>query len=813
MAKAKKALKSSKSKSIVKSPSSAKTKSALKSAAKRPVAHKSPKVLKTSKPAVKSKVLAKANKPLKPLAKTKVAKAKAENALKQPKKLAAPAAQIAHAKPNDAKLKKPQLKVVEKPRAPGKEEAGGKNERLAKLKAIAEQIAKAKAAAAAAPAVAADAAGKAANGKKQPTRGLTAKEKALVKEFERRELSPEDAEARRNRLKNLIMLGKERSYLTYAEINDHLPDEMLDAEQIETIIGMINDMGIQVYDEAPDAETLLMTDATPPVADEEAAAEAEAALSTVDSEFGRTTDPVRMYMREMGSVELLTREGEIEIAKRIEDGLKHMVQAISACPTTIADILSLAERIEKDEIRADEVVDGLIDPNAPEEEAIRAINSGANEDDEDGEEDITAEEEEEDEEAQAAVQTADLLRLKTESLKRFAVIRTHYNRMMKALAKNGPRSPAYVESRDDISGELMNIRFSAKQIEALCDSVRKLVDEIRRHERAVLDLCVNKANMPRPHFIKEFPGKEVSLRWVKGEIEGGHAWSEVLARFEPHVVEQQQKLLDLQNRVGLPIKDIKEINRQMTTGEAKARRAKRDMTEANLRLVISIAKKYTNRGLQFLDLIQEGNIGLMKAVDKFEYRRGYKFSTYATWWIRQAITRSIADQARTIRIPVHMIETINKMNRISRQILQETGLEPDPATLAEKMEMPEEKIRKILKISKEPISIETPIGDDDDSHLGDFIEDQSTVAPNDAAVFASLRGVTKDVLDTLTPREAKVLRMRFGIEMNTDHTLEEVGKQFDVTRERIRQIEAKALRKLRHPSRSERLRSFLDNES
>jgi RNA polymerase primary sigma factor len=385
--------------------------------------------------------------------------------------------------------------------------------------------------------------------------------------------------------------------------------------------------------------------------------------------------------------------------------------------------------------------------------------------------------------------------------------------MMRALAKNGPRSRAYLQARDAISAELMNIRFSAKQVEALCDGLRRLVDEVRSHEREIMELCMNKARMPRQHFIKEFPGKEGNLRWVANEVAARRPWSDALGRFEPAIVEQQQKLLDLQARVGIPIKDLKEINRQMSTGEARARRAKREMTEANLRLVISIAKKYTNRGLQFLDLIQEGNIGLMKAVDKFEYRRGYKFSTYATWWIRQAITRSIADQARTIRIPVHMIETINKMNRISRQILQETGQEPDPALLAEKMEMPEEKIRKILKISKEPISMETPIGDDDDSHLGDFIEDQSTMAPNDAAVYASLRGVTKDVLDTLTPREAKVLRMRFGIEMNTDHTLEEVGKQFDVTRERIRQIEAKALRKLRHPSRSERLRSFLDTES
>jgi len=711
-------------------------------------------------------------------------------------------------------------KVVAKPKAKGKAapKAAGKSktalrqeQRLANFKAMAKQaLAKVKTAAqklekaAPQPAVPAVKAGG-----KRPTRGLTARERALVKEFERRELSPADAEARRLRLKNLVVLGKERGYLTYAEINDHLPDDMLDAEAIENIIGMINDMGIQVYDEAPDAETLLMSESTPAVADEDAVEEAEAALSTVDSEFGRTTDPVRMYMREMGSVELLTREGEIEIAKRIEDGLRHMILAISACPTTIAEILALAEKIEKDEIRVDDVVDGLADL-----EMKQAIVEEVTEEETTEEEDVETEDDEDDDgAASAAAAAADLARLREAALLHFVEIRNNYQKMMRALQKHGSRGRPYIQAREAISDELMKIRFSAKQIEGLCDGVRKLVEEVRTYERTIMALCIDKARMPRQHFIKEFPGKETSSRWVRGEVESGKAWSEALSRFEPAVVEQQQKLLDLQSRIGIPIKELKDINRQMNAGENRARRAKRDMTEANLRLVISIAKKYTNRGLQFLDLIQEGNIGLMKAVDKFEYRRGYKFSTYATWWIRQAITRSIADQARTIRIPVHMIETINKMNRISRQILQETGSEPDPATLAEKMEMPEDKIRKILKISKEPISMETPIGDDDDSHLGDFIEDQSTMAPSDAAVYGSLRDVTGDVLDTLTPREAKVLRMRFGIEMNTDHTLEEVGKQFDVTRERIRQIEAKALRKLRHPSRSERLRSFLDNES
>jgi RNA polymerase primary sigma factor len=615
--------------------------------------------------------------------------------------------------------------------------------------------------------------------------------------------APIDLETKRTRLKNLIALGKERGFLTYAEINDHLPDDLVDAEQIESIISTFNDMGIQVFDEAPAADDMLLAESAPAQVDEqEVEEEAEQALSSVDSEFGRTTDPVRMYMREMGSVELLTREGEIEIAKRIEDGLKHMVMAISACPTTIADMLEMAGRVARDEMRIDELVDGLIDPNASEDD-IEALA-------EDEEAAIEADEAEEEDEDGGGQVSASLLQLKQDALERFELIHQLCAKMMSTLTKKGSQDKGYLRIQKQISAELMNIRFTARAIERLCDTVRGMVEAARNHERKIQHLCVDKAHMPRPHFIKVFPGNETNLEWLKQEVQSGKPYAAQLMRAAPAILEEQQKLIDLQDRIGIPLKELKDINKQMSTGEAKARRAKREMTEANLRLVISIAKKYTNRGLQFLDLIQEGNIGLMKAVDKFEYRRGYKFSTYATWWIRQAITRSIADQARTIRIPVHMIETINKMNRISRQILQETGAEPDPATLAVKMEMPEEKIRKILKISKEPISMETPIGDDDDSHLGDFIEDTATLAPMEAALHGSMREIVKEVLDSLTPREAKVLRMRFGIEMNTDHTLEEVGKQFDVTRERIRQIEAKALRKLRHPSRSEKLRSFLD---
>ncbi len=640
-----------------------------------------------------------------------------------------------------------------------------------------------------------------------------AKERALMKEFGLDEtvLSEEDLAKRRVRLKTLIKLGKTRGFLTHAEINDHLPDKLVDAETLEIVYSLLNDMGIAVYEQTPDAETLLLNNNAPTAAsEEEAEEEAEAALSTVDSEFGRTTDPVRMYMREMGTVELLTREGEIEIAKRIEGGLNAMMESISHSPATIQEIFNMMSEVQDKKVLISAVVDGFSNPNAADD--FVAEEDFDEYDDSEG-----------DEEAKAnKAMTKRLEELKVEAFSRFEVIRGHFEKLHKAYDKEGYGTPAYMKAQKSVTDELMLIRFTAKTIERLCEMVRGQVADVRKVERELRKIIVEKCGFPQDQFVALFSGRDkmgnkakshlLDLKWIEAQAKSGKAWSAAMGRYIPPVQEFQQKLLDLQSRVVVPLEDLKDINKRMNEGERNSRAAKKEMIEANLRLVISIAKKYTNRGLQFLDLIQEGNIGLMKAVDKFEYRRGYKFSTYATWWIRQAITRSIADQARTIRIPVHMIETINKMNRISRQHLQEFGFEPDAALLAEKMEIAEDKIRKIMKIAKEPISMETPIGDDDDSHLGDFIEDSANTAPLEAAMQAGLRDVVKDILDSLTPREAKVLRMRFGIEMSTDHTLEEVGKQFDVTRERIRQIEAKALRKLKHPSRSDKLRSFVDNQ-
>ncbi|QTN25305.1 RNA polymerase sigma factor RpoD [Rhizobacter sp. AJA081-3] len=629
-----------------------------------------------------------------------------------------------------------------------------------------------------------------------------AKERALMREFglDETALTEEEVAKRRQELKTLIKMGKTRGFLTHQEINDHLPEKLVDNEILEAIVSMLNDMGIAVYEQAPDAATLLIAGGGTTTATEEEAEEAaEAALSTVDSEFGRTTDPVRMYMREMGTVELLTREGEIEIAKRIEGGLQAMMLAISASPTTIAELLSYADKIGAGEMQISEVVDGFVS----EDEA----------DDYVAEEDVDFFDEDDDDDGQGGSKalTKKLEELKTAAMVKFDSLRINFEKMRRAFEKEGYQSGPYSKAQQAISTELMTIRFTVKTIEKLCGILRSQVDDVRRYERELRKILVDKCGMPQEYFIKHFPPNSLNLKWAEKEAASGKAYSVVLQRNLPPVQELQKKLTDVQARAVVPLEDLKLINKRMNEGEKASRDAKKEMIEANLRLVISIAKKYTNRGLQFLDLIQEGNIGLMKAVDKFEYRRGYKFSTYATWWIRQAITRSIADQARTIRIPVHMIETINKMNRLSRQHLQEFGFEPDAPTLAEKMEIPEDKIRKIMKIAKEPISMETPIGDDDDSHLGDFIEDTNNTAPIEAAMQAGLRDVVKDILDSLTPREAKVLRMRFGIEMSTDHTLEEVGKQFDVTRERIRQIEAKAIRKLKHPSRSDKLRTYLDN--
>jgi RNA polymerase primary sigma factor len=585
-------------------------------------------------------------------------------------------------------------------------------------------------------------------------------------------------------LKDLIARGKEQGYLTYAEVNDHLPNDIVDPEQIEDIVNMINDMGITVHEKAPDAESILLSDAAVSN-DDDAAEEAEAALASVDAEFGRTTDPVRMYMREMGTVELLTRQGEIEIAKRIEDGLNQVKWHMSHFPPTIGRLLEVADAVLAGDTRMQDFVVGFIDPNEPEEIKPPAPKS------------------DDDEEVVDTGPDPDEVKA------RVKVIRRLHKRILTNIEKYGFKDKKTLKVQSDLASQLMELKLAPKLFDLLVRNLRGIVSIIRSQERLVMQICVRDARMPRKDFLSSFPKNETDLSWIEKHIRAKRKHSSTLAKLRDDILRAQRKLIAVEDLTRLTIAEIKEINRQMSIGEAKARRAKKEMVEANLRLVISIAKKYTNRGLQFLDLIQEGNIGLMKAVDNFEYRRGYKFSTYATWWIRQAITRSIADQARTIRIPVHMIETINKLNRISRQMLQEMGREPLPDELAERMDMPEDKVRKVLKIAKEPISMETPIGDDEDSHLGDFIEDQTVHSPVDSATSSGLKETTHNVLAGLTPREAKVLRMRFGIDMNTDHTLEEVGKQFDVTRERIRQIEAKALRKLRHPTRSDQLRSFL----
>jgi len=621
-------------------------------------------------------------------------------------------------------------------------------------------------------------------------------EKSEQKEIENKQVdqeqtAPEDGantpKDKQSLLKQLIAKGKEQGYLTYAEVNDHLPEEIVDPEQVEDIINMINDMGITVHEVAPDTESLVLTDAS--ATDDTAAEEAAAALASIENEFGRTTDPVRMYMREMGTVELLTREGEISIAKRIEEGLKQVMHALATNPRSVHQVLKTYELVSTEEARLTDLITGFRSDDSDE---IAQPASGPADERDDAEEEV--------------IDTGpDPERAKAQ----FALLDKAYKKTLNALEK---RTKTVSKCRQEMAEIFMELKFLPVIIIAMTKELRSTIDRVRTHERHILNLCVNKSHMPRKAFIQSFPDNETNQKWIDQYVKG-HEYSEALGEFTAEIKQTQLKLSLLEKTYGLDICDIKEINRKMSIGEAKARRAKKEMVEANLRLVISIAKKYTNRGLQFLDLIQEGNIGLMKAVDKFEYRRGYKFSTYATWWIRQAITRSIADQARTIRIPVHMIETINKLNRIFRQMLQEKGREPTPEELAEKMEMPEDKVRKVLKIAKEPISMETPIGDDEDSNLGDFIEDINIMSPVDSATGESLRESTKDILSTLTPREAKVLRMRFGINMNTDHTLEEVGKQFDVTRERIRQIEAKALRKLRHPSRAENLRSFIGEDS
>ena len=690
------------------------------------------------------------------------------------KKAAAPAREKETAKPVVATAKKPV------PAAPAASQSAGHAAKAADArvdrKPTAAEIKAAKAAAAAA-------------------------EKKIPLGLSRLPAMPED---RQSQLKLLIARGKEQGYLTYAQVNDHLPSEIVDPEQIEDIVNTINDMGIPVFEKAPDTESLLQSEPSAP-ADEEAIEEAAAALAALDAELGRTTDPVRMYMREMGTVELLTREGEIRIAKRIEEGLDAVRVALSMYPPTFDFLLKAYEPARAGQARLVDIIVGFIDPNAPDViaqpqnptkmELVEAEPAG--------------EEKEESEDGEESEEAVDTGPDPEEAARRFTSIGKLHAQVLTHIEKLGAKDPKTLKLRKKLSLEMMELKLSPRMFDALILNLRTHVTELRQLEKEIMIISVRDAGMPRKDFIASFPKNETSPRWLAKHVKAGKKYSAPLAKFKDEIERRQKKLEQVEVAYHLTITDIKEVNREVSIGEAKARRAKKEMVEANLRLVISIAKKYTNRGLQFLDLIQEGNIGLMKAVDKFEYRRGYKFSTYATWWIRQAITRSIADQARTIRIPVHMIETINKLNRISRQMLQEMGREPTPEELAVRMEMPEDKVRKVLKIAKEPISMETPIGDDEDSHLGDFIEDTSVASPIDQATMESLRETTHAVLAQLTPREAKVLRMRFGIDMNTDHTLEEVGKQFDVTRERIRQIEAKALRKLRHPSRSEQLRSFL----
>ncbi|MBL3528808.1 MAG: RNA polymerase sigma factor RpoD [gamma proteobacterium endosymbiont of Lamellibrachia anaximandri] len=611
-------------------------------------------------------------------------------------------------------------------------------------------------------------------------------------------------ETQQSQLKQLIAKGKEQGFLTYAEVNDHLPEGIVEPEQIEDIVRMINDMGITVHETAPDLEDNNLSDNAVST-DEDAAEEAAAALASVDSEFGRTTDPVRMYMREMGTVELLTREGELRIAKRIEDGLIQVSAALATFPITIDLLATRLENIEAGESRMADVTNGFIDLDEINEIPTPASIAAKNKAREEAKEAREANGEVEEEPENTGPDPEEVA-AKTKEL------RKRYKALCTTLKKNGRASAKTQKTVDKVVESFLEFKLVPNTFNLLVNVLRSSIVRIRAQERIIMGLCVDRARMPRKEFIVSFPDNETNLDWIHDQIKSGKGYSEALEEHADEILRSQKRLLTLETECMLTIGEIKEVNRKMSIGEAKARRAKKEMVEANLRLVISIAKKYTNRGLQFLDLIQEGNIGLMKAVDKFEYRRGYKFSTYATWWIRQAITRSIADQARTIRIPVHMIETINKLNRISRQMIQEMGREATPEELAVRMEMPEDKIRKVLKIAKEPISMETPIGDDEDSHLGDFIEDSGVVSPVESATAEGLGEATQNMLGGLTGREAKVLRMRFGIDMNTDHTLEEVGKQFDVTRERIRQIEAKALRKLRHPSRSDRLRSFLDNE-